>query len=44
MRKMLYKIIDSNFFHKNFDGLRWYEGMLYKLKTINKAKGEYRHG
>lgn len=44
MRKILYKIIDSIFFHKNFDGLRWYGEMLYKLKVINRAKGEQRHG
>lgn len=31
MNKILYRILDSNLFHKRFDGLRWYGYILYNL-------------
>lgn len=31
MNKILYRILDSNLFHKRFEGLRWYGNILYNL-------------
>lgn len=35
MKNIIYKIFDSNLFHKRFDGLRWYGNILYRTKRIN---------
>ncbi len=31
MDKIIFNIVNSNLFHMKFDGLKWYENILYKL-------------
>ena len=38
MNKILYRILDSNLFHKRFHGLRWYGYILYNLSKRKSNK------